>query len=249
MYAKRSIFQQIADGEKNTEHKNPKKDNKARALVRTPGTYSDVSITSAGIDRNQMWDEGLLYARGKRIPTNIAIFDRSTGYDLVEDLLSMLEEESKTFMATKVFAIRISGADLKSGPNDTSVVPHLRRMDPMVTRIRRLIVNIEIPEEFITSSEKFSGSSSRAVLGAIVEQIQKAQGLSNMSVVLILPKTVKATTAWEDYPIHYVFPFFPLKFKNWVIKYKLAGPGHKVVVANRDLDLIVTERHQAFVQV
>lgn len=247
MFARKSIHRQnmlpTPSPDEKAKAGKAKQERTIKALVRTLGSFSDVSITTEHVVRNEMTEDGLMYPRRMKIPTTIAIFHPSV-YDLVTNLLQMPMEKRQAFLRTKSFAILITEQDFKAGPNDPSVLTQLKRMTPFIHEIRNLSINIDVPVNYTRDNEQFESTPSHTLLCNIVEELQQARALKKMSVVLVLPKNITRATHPEKYPLVYLYPFFPLHYENWHIRFKASDPKLKIMDASRQFEDMVDRKYK-----
>jgi hypothetical protein len=250
MFAKKSITQRGAAPQKSAEEKAAAKqaarEKKIKHLVRSNGACAEISIAREGIVRNEMYEDGKLYAKWQKIPTNIAIFHPSV-YNFMTDFAAMSEEARKALLATKVFEIVVMEKDLQSKPNDKSVLTQIQRMAPYLPQIRKLVITIQIPDKYIADDDAFRASSTRSFLDRLVKELQVCRSLTWMPVTLHLPKSVPHMAKdgyCEYFPVQYLHPFFPFGFRNWCIKSK--RERGLTEDADEDMVALITERYFIF---
>lgn len=147
----------------------------------------------------------------------------------------MSEEDRNTLLSTKIWEIVVSEEDLKSGGEvKGSVLEQIARIIYYIPQIRKLMITIHIPSEYITNNAAFAKSPAREFLEKLVKELGVCQALVWMSVILVLPESVPATAmsrkqSYKGFPLQYLYPFFCLELKAWCVKIKREGEVMKDV--------------------
>ncbi|CZR57342.1 uncharacterized protein PAC_07231 [Phialocephala subalpina] len=191
-------------------------------IIRKPGANADVSITSAGIERNEIREVTMVWPDGSTLPVPKDIFNPAK-YDIVGHLLRIMDTTTRPdFLSKKWFEIVVEESSLNSSVSGVRVLDKLSLLSPIFHQIQKLIVRIVIPAGVVIQKTEYKTSSARTFLLELVRELRAFDSLKQMYVVLELPEGSDNTD--KRHLAAYVLPFYHLDtFTHWKLQHQEFG--------------------------
>lgn len=160
------------------------------AIVRKPGAMADITISNAGITRNEMRKGDRVYGKHEKLPSKVDLFDPKF-YCAIRDLNeNMTRVEKSKFFEEKTFELVIDRDVLLKGcekGDSKDVIRQLVAIKTQVGKIQKLIIILNIPNRAeITTFEEYDASDARTQLSRVVAALGFFTALKSLDIVLSL---------------------------------------------------------------